>query len=101
MKIKKTNNNFKLKDMNFDNIYQLKATKDYVRAMNNEDFNEILEYICGCDFDIEINTDGTINLIDEQGAYLGGYDSYENFTDVFSACERLEGSFLCDYYGIY
>ena len=88
-----------LKDYN--NIYEFKATKDYIKAMAKENFGYILSLIAGCEFDIEINKDGTINLIDLQGAYLGGEDSYENFNNIFDACERLEGSFLRDYYGIY
>jgi hypothetical protein len=86
--------------MNYENIYQLKVTKEYVKAMNNEDLWYIVDLIYGCEFDIEINENGTINLIDLQEAYLGGADSYENFEDIFAACERLEGSFLVDYYGI-
>ena len=81
-------------------ILSVIETDLYIKAMENEDFETILDYIYGCDFDIEINENGTINLIDEQGAYLGGADSYENFEDIFEACKRLEGSFLVDYYGI-
>ena len=87
-----------LKD--YDNIYDFIATKDYINAQNKEDFDYIVDLINGCEFDIEINTDGTINLIDLMEVYLGGADSYENFVDVFSACSRLEGSFLYDYYNI-
>lgn len=87
-----------LKD--YDNISEFIATKDYINAQNKEDFNYIVNLINGCEFDIEINPDGTINLIDLMEVYLGGADSYENFTDVFSACGRLEGSFLYDYYNI-
>ena len=87
-----------LKD--YDNISEFIATKDYINAHNKEDFNYIVNLINGCEFDIEINTDGTINLVDLMEVYLGGADSYENFANVFDACSRLEGSFLYDYYGI-
>lgn len=96
-KVKKNKNKY---NNYIDFIYEQKATKDYIKAMKEENFNYILYLISGCEFDIEINTDGTINLIDLQGAYLGGFDSYENFTDIFEACQRLEGSFLYDYYKI-
>lgn len=89
---------YTLKD--YDNIEEFIATRDYVKAMNNEDFNYIVDLIEGCEFEIEVNENGTINLIDLQGAYLGDIDSYDNFEDVFNACARLEGSFLYDYYGI-
>jgi len=101
-KIKKIRNiknkTFNLKDYN--NIYELQATINYIKAMNNENFEEILNYIFGCEFDVEINEDGTINLIDLLEVYLGGADSYENFVDIFDACERLEGSYLYDYFNI-
>lgn len=91
---------YKLNDSNYNSIYEIIETNEYIKAMNNQDFKKILEYIHECEFDIEINTDGTINLIDLQGAYLGDIDSYENFIDIFQACERLEGSFLYDYFKI-
>ena len=71
---------------------------NYILAMENEDIKRIMDYIMGCEFDIEINENGKIDLIDLQGAYLGG--NYDNFPDIISASERLEGSFYKDYYGI-
>lgn len=90
---------YTLKD--YENIEEFIETNKYIKAMKEEDFNYIVYLIESCEFEIEINENGTINLIDLQGAYLGGEDSYENFENVFTACERLEGSFLRDYFGIY
>ena len=99
MKIKKLKNKkYILKD--YESLDSFIETKEYIKAMKNENFNYILELIINCDFDIEINTDGTINLWDLQGAYLGGVESYENFANIFEACERLEGCFLYDYFKI-
>lgn len=80
-------------------FYKQRATSRFAKAMWNEDFDKILDYIYGCEFDIEINENGTINLIDEQGVYLGGASSYENFGDIFEACGRLS-IYLEDYFGI-
>jgi hypothetical protein len=95
----KLNKNIKNKKYNITNSYNL-ATFLYIKAQNNEDFDEILKYIFECEFDIEINPDSTINLIDTQNAYLGGVETYKNFIDIFTACARLESSFLYDYFNI-
>ena len=92
---------YKLNDNNYNDIYEVNSTIKYLKALKNEDFQEILNLIEGCEFGIEINENGTINLIDSQGAYLGGVESYENFENIFDACQRLEGSFLYDYFKIY
>ena len=91
---------YKMNDDIFNNIYEVNATQKYIKAMNQENFNYIIYLINECEFDIEINKDGTINLIDLQSTYLGGFESYENFENIFDACTRLEGSFLFDYFGI-
>lgn len=75
-------------------------TYNYIYAMDNEEIKELLCLIYECEFDIEINKDGTLNLIDMQGAYLGGVESYENFNTIMDICERLEGSYFRDYHGI-
>lgn len=90
---------YTLKD--YENIEEFIATRDYIKAMKEENFDYIVYLIESCEFEIEINENGTINLIDLQGAYLGDIGSYDNFENVFMACERLEGSFLRDYFGIY
>ena len=89
-----------LNDKKYDSIYEVNATTNYLKALHEENFYYILDLIYGCDFDVEINKDGTINLIDLQGAYLGGFESYENFENIFDACNRLNDSFLFDYYNI-
>lgn len=89
---------YKLKD--YDNIYHFIATREYLKALKNEDFKYILSLISDCEFDIEINPDGTLNLIDLQGVYLGGEDSYEGYQDVFDLCNRLEHTYFYDYFGI-
>lgn len=76
------------------------ATYNYILAMKNEDIKKLLYLISVCEFEIEINKDGKLDLIDMQGAYLGGIDSYENFETLEDICERLEGSFFRDYWGI-
>lgn len=91
---------YKLKNNYYSNIYELVATKKYIKALHDENFKYILNLINDCEFDIEINENGTINLIDLQGAYLGDFESYQNFNDIFEACQRLDGSFLFDYFGI-
>lgn len=63
---------YKMNDKSFNNIYEVNETKKYLKAMNQENFNYILYLIYECEFDIEINQNGTINLIDLQNAYLGG-----------------------------
>ena len=68
--------------------------------MQNEDIEKMLDYIYGCEFDLEINKNGTLNLIDLQNAYLGGTESYINFETIESALGRLSGSYLYDYFGI-
>ena len=47
---------------------------------------------------MEINKNGTLNLIDLQNVYLGG--GYSNFETIESALGRLSGSYLYDYFGI-
>ena len=83
-----------------DETYSIIQEYNYKLAMETGDIKEIASYIYGCDFDIEINKDGKIDLIDLQGAYLGGLDTYENFDTIMSASERLEGCFYSDYYGL-
>lgn len=77
------------------------ATKDYLKAYNNCDLDYLLNLIYGCEFDIEINKNGTLNLVDLQGVYLGDYETYENLPTITDAIKRLECSFLNDYFGIY
>ena len=60
----------------------------------------MLYYIYCCEFDLEINKNGTLNLRDLQNAYLGGKESYINFETIESALGRLSGSYLYDYFGI-
>lgn len=74
---------------------------NYQLACQNEDIQYLLELIYGCEFETEINKNGKIDLIDTQGAYLGGYNSYINFEDIISACNRLSGSYFEDYYNLY
>lgn len=74
------------------------STYNYRLAVENEDIDQMINYIYGCEFDIEINKEGKIDLIDMQGAYLGG--NYENFETIKEALGRLSGSYLYDYYGI-
>lgn len=98
--IEEIENNYE-QDYSFEDIaYEIISDYNYRLAVENEDTNELIDYIEGCEFDIEINKDGKIELIDLQGAYLGGADSYENFETIMEASERLEGSFYRDYYGI-
>ena len=79
-------------------LNQYIALYNYTLAMENEDLERIAEYIEGCEFDILINNNGTIDLKDLQEVYLGGMNSYENFETIFDASARLEGSFYNDYY---
>ena len=81
-----------------DYIYYLIENYNFELAMQNEDIEEMLDYIYGCEFDLEINENGTLDLIDLQGVYLGG--NYSNFETIESALGRLSGSYLYDYFGI-
>ena len=83
-----------------DYIYCLIENYNFEIAMQNEDIEKMLDYIYGCEFDLEINKNGTLNLIDLQNAYLGGIESYINFETIDSALGRLSGSYLYDYFGI-
>lgn len=83
-----------------DYIFYEIENYNYNLAIENEDIMYLLKYIYGCEFDIEINKNGKINLIDLQNAYLGGAESYENFDTIQDALDRLSGSFLYDYFGI-
>lgn len=81
-----------------DYIYGLINQYNYEIALKNEDIQYMLDLIYGCEFDIEINKNGKLDLIDLQGVYLGG--DYDNFSTIANALGRLNGSFLPDYYGI-
>lgn len=81
-----------------DYIYYLIENYNFELTMRNEDIEEMLDYIYGCEFDLEINKNGTLNLIDLQNVYLGG--NYSNFETIDSALGRLSGSYLYDYFGI-
>ena len=81
-----------------DYIYYLIENYNFELSMQNEDIEEMLDYIYGCEFDLEINENGTLNLIDLQNVYLGG--EYSNFETIESALGRLSGSYLYDYFGI-
>ena len=83
-----------------DYIYYLIENYNFELTMQNEDIEKMLDYIYGCEFDLEINKNGTLNLIDLQNAYLGGTESYINFETIDSALGRLSGSYLYDYFGI-
>ena len=89
---------YKLK--NYDNIYNFIATQKYLKAYKNEDINYLISLIDECEFEIEINPNGTLDLVDLQGAYLGGVESYEEFEDILSICDRLECTYFYDYFGI-
>ncbi len=81
-----------------DYIYYLIENYNFELTMRNEDIEKMLDYIYGCEFDLEINKNGTLNLIDLQNVYLGG--NYSNFETIDSALGRLSGSYLYDYFGI-
>ena len=79
-------------------IDKLITQYNYEIALENEDTQYMLDLIYGCEFDIEINKNGKLDLIDLQGAYLGG--DYDNFETIAEALGRLSVSYLYDYYGI-
>ena len=81
-----------------DYIYYLISQYNYEIALENEDTQYMLDLIYGCEFDIEINKNGKLDLIDLQGAYLGG--DYDNFKTIAEALGRLSVSYLYDYFGI-
>ena len=83
-----------------DYIYNKIATYNLQLALENEDIEELLYYIYNCDFNIEINKNGILDIIDMQGAYLGGEDSWENFDTISSAFGRISGAYLYDYFGL-
>lgn len=71
---------------------------NYELALENEDTSYMLKLIYGCDFDIEINKNGKLDLIDLQEAYLGG--NYKDFEEISDVLDRLSPIYLYDYYGI-
>ena len=79
-------------------IDKLITQYNYEIALENEDTQYMLDLIYGCEFDIEINKNGKLDLIDLQGVYLGG--DYDNFETIAEVLGRLSGSYLYDYYGI-
>lgn len=81
-----------------DYVSILVENYNYDLTIKNQDIGEMLYYIYGCEFDLEINENGTLDLIDLQGVYLGG--GYSNFETIESALGRLSGSYLYDYFGI-
>lgn len=83
-----------------DYIFYIILQYNYDLAVENEDIEFMLELIYGCEFDIEINENGKLDLIDLQGVYLGDIDSYMNFEEIADVLDRLSGSYIYDYYGI-
>ena len=83
-----------------DYIYNRIAIYNLGLALINEDIEILLDYIYGCEFEIDINKNGTLDIIDMQGAYLGGKDSWENFDTISSAFGRISGAYLYDYFGL-
>lgn len=83
-----------------DYIYNRAAIYNLDLALRNEDIEILLHYIYGCEFGIDINKNGTLDIIDMQGAYLGGEDSWENFDTISSAFGRISGAYLYDYFGL-
>lgn len=83
-----------------DYIYNRIAIYNLGLALINEDIEILLDYIYGCEFEIDINKNGILDIIDMQGAYLGGKDSWENFDTISSAFGRISGAYLYDYFGL-
>ena len=83
-----------------DYIYNRIEIYNLGLALINEDIEILLNYIYGCEFEIDINKNGTLDIIDMQGAYLGGKDSWENFDTISSAFGRISGAYLYDYFGL-
>lgn len=83
-----------------DYIYNRIEIYNLGLALINEDIEILLDYIYGCEFEIDINKNGTLDIIDMQGAYLGGKDSWENFDTISSAFGRISGAYLYDYFGL-
>lgn len=83
-----------------DYIYNRIEIYNLGLALINEDIEILLDYIYGCEFEIDINKNGILDIIDMQGAYLGGKDSWENFDTISSAFGRISGAYLYDYFGL-
>ena len=83
-----------------DYIYNRIAIYNLGLALINEDIEILLDYIYGCEFEIDINKNGILDIIDMQGGYLGGKDSWENFDTISSAFGRISGAYLYDYFGL-
>ena len=79
-------------------IDKLITQYNYEIALENEDTQYMLYLIYGCEFDIEINKNSKLDLIDLQGVYLG--EDYDNFETIAEVLGRLSGSYLYNYYGI-
>ena len=74
---------------------------NYLLACENEDIERLQNLIYECEFDLEINENNKLDLIDMQGVYLGGFDSYEDFDTIADSCERLSGAYFQDYFNLY
>ena len=84
-----------------DYIYSLICNYNYYLAVQNEDIKAILFLIYDCEFEIEINANRTLDLIDLQEAYLGAdYNEYKNFEDIMECQARLCNTYFYDYFGI-
>lgn len=65
---------------------------------DTEHFTKVLcEMLETMDFSLDKQIDGNYCLEDEQEGYLGGIDSYRNFTNADEIIDRLD-NFLNDYY---
>lgn len=88
--------NYRNKEEYFETLME---NYNFELALENEDIEMLVDYIHGCEFDIDINKDGTLDLIDNLGAYWGDWESYQGFETIENIIYRLN-IYLYDYYKI-
>lgn len=82
-----------------EEMITINATNEYLQAFRNNEIDKLLQYIYECEFDVYINEEGKLQLIDLQKANLGNIEE-ETFETIQDVCERLEGSYFKDYHCI-
>ena len=83
----------------YDYLYEIIATRGYLEAKNSQNIDELIGYIQECEFTIEIDSNGLIDLIDDQNDY--GYIRFSGFKDIYEVCKCLEErDYFYDYFNV-
>ena len=93
----------KLTSIKYENVVYVDckhiATREYLEAKNSQNIDELIGYIQECEFTIEIDSNGLIDLIDDQSDY--GYIRFSGFKDIYEVCKCLEErDYFYDYFNV-